>query len=178
MRLTPLKERILDYLHHLSVYDYIAYGWLLAVLVGSLLFAIALAGKKSKTALYMILIVLILMVTGPFGMKYGLDQTIRKVVLQDTNSTQLHFAKDLIVTGVIKNEGRIDLAGCRVFVKIVKKDSNRYKELLYALKPLRKKSVHLEKKLVKGDDLPYKIVFNHFAYKENLYRVDQSVECY
>lgn len=178
MHLTPIKERILDYLHHLSLYDYIAYGWLLAVLTGFLLLAIALSGRKPKAALSMILIVLILMITAPFGMKYGLDQTIRKVALADTNVTQLNFAKNLIVTGVIKNEGKIDLSGCRVFVKVVKKDPNHYKELLFALKPLRKKSLHLDKPLKKGTDMPYKIVLDHFAYKENLYRVDQSVECY
>ena len=178
MRLAPIKERILDYLHHLSIYDYIAYGWLLAVLISLLLLAIAMASKRPKTALFMIMLVLISMVLGPIGMKYGLDRTIRKVVLKDTNVTQLDFAKDLIVTGFIKNEGKIDLSGCRVFVSVLKNDPNRYKELLFTLKPLRKKSLHLTKSLTKGSDMPFKIVFDNFAYQNGYYRVEQSVECY
>ena len=178
MNLAPLKERILDYVHHLSTYDYIAYGWLAAVLVGFLLLAIALAGKKPKTALFLILVVLTGMMIGPLGLKYGLDQTIRKVVLADTNVTQLHFAKNLIVSGVIENEGKIDLHGCRVFVKVLKSDDNQYKELLYTLKPLRRKKIHLRQTLPKGGQLAYRVVLDRFALSEGTYRVKQSVECY
>jgi predicted ABC-type exoprotein transport system permease subunit len=178
MRLTPIKERIADYIHHLTLYDYIAYGWLLAVMVGFLLLAISLAGKKPKTALWMILVVLILMIAGPFGMKYGLDQTVRRVVLTESNVTQLHFARDLIVTVAIRNDGRIDLSGCRLFVRILRRDPDRYKEMLYSLKPLRVKTLHLEKGLKKGSDMSYRVVLSHFDYPEHLYRVDQRVECY
>ena len=178
MHLTTLKERILDYLHHLSPYDYIAYGWLVAVLVGFLLLSIVLAGKKPKTSLVLILIVLILMMAGPFGMKYALDRTIRKVALEDTNTTQLQFAKDLIVTGKIANEGKIDMSGCRVFVKVLKKDDNRYKQMLYKLKPLRKKSIHIKKRLAKGEEMAYRVVLEHFTLHKDTYVVEQNVECY
>ena len=178
MQITPLKERILDYLHHLTPYNYIAYGWLLAVLVRFLLLAIALSFKRPKSALFMILIVLLLMLPGPFLMKYALDQTVRKVTLTDTNVTQLKFAKDLIVTGFIENDGKIALKGCRLFVKVVKNDENRYKEMLYALKPLRKASLHLKQDLKEGEKLPYRLVLERFALKEGSYNVKQSVECY
>ncbi len=178
MHLTTLRERILDYLHHLSVYDYIAYGWLVAVLVGSLLLAIVLAGKKPKTSLLLILIVLVSMMAGPFGMKYALDRIVRKTALTDTNTTHLQFAKDLIVTGKIVNEGKIDFSGCRVFVTVLKKDENRYRQMLYMLKPLRKKSLHIEKRLPKGEEMAYRVVLEHFALREGTYDVRQRVECY
>lgn len=177
MHLTQLKVRILDYLHHLSNYDYIAYGWLAATLFGFLLLAIALAGKKPKLSLFMILIVLLFMMTGPLGMKYALDQTVRKVVLVDKNVTELPFSKNLVILGTIKNKGRVNMHGCRVFVDILKKDDNKYKQILYQLKPLRKKIITLNKKLDKGEEMAYKIVLDHFAMHNN-YLVRQSVECY
>ena len=177
MHLTQIKARIADYLHHLTNYDYIAYGWLLGVLVGFLLLAIALAGKSPKTALFMILLVLLLMVPGPFLMKYALDQTVRKTELTDLNTTQLSYAKNLIVLGKIKNRGRIDMEGCRVFADVVKLDSNRYKQFLYKLKPLRKQMLKIEKKLPKGEEMPYRIVFDNFDLKKK-YNVIQSVECF
>ncbi len=178
MNLTPLKERILDYVHHLTAYDYIAYGWLAAVLVGLLLLSIALIGKKTGLSLLLILFVLLGMMAGPFGIKYGLDHTVRKVVLTDTNTTQLTFAKNLIVVGEIANRGKVDMQGCRVFVNIVRKDPNRYKQLLWMLKPLRRKSMHIQRPLKRGSDMDYRVVFDHFAMQEGTYIVRQSVECY
>ena len=177
MHPVQIKARITDYLHHLTTYDYIAYGWLLGILIGFLLLAVALAGRKPKTSLFMILMVLIIMFIGPAGMKYGLDQTVRKVVLTDQNSTELPFAKNLVVLGKIKNSGRVDMAGCRVFVDILRKDENKYKELLYRLKPLRKQILKIDKRLPKGEEMPYKIVFDHFALQKGYY-INQSVECF
>jgi hypothetical protein len=143
-----------------------------------LLLAIALANKKPKTSLVLILMVLITMMAGPFGMKYLLDRTVRKVALEDTNTTQLQFAKDLIVTGKIANEGKIDMAGCRIFVSVLKKDDNPYKQMLYKLKPLRKKSIHIEKSLPKGEEMAYRVVLEQFTLHRDSYVVDQKVECY
>ncbi|RUM65561.1 MAG: hypothetical protein DSZ05_05855 [Sulfurospirillum sp.] len=172
-----IKARIVDYLHHLTDYDYIAYGWLLGVLVAFLLLSVLLSSRFPKTALLMVAIVLAGMITGPFAMKYLLDQTVRKVVLTDTHTTQLPFSKNLIVIGTIENQGRIDMSGCRIFVDILRKDTNRYKQFFYSLRPLRKEMLMIKKKVHKGDKMPYKVVFDHFAMKEG-YQVKQSVECF
>lgn len=177
MQLTTLKQRGLDYIHYLSTYDYIAYGWLLALLVSFLLMSIVLAGKKPKVSTFFILLVMVLMFTGPFGLKYGLDKIIRKTIIVDKNATQLPFSKNLIATGKIVNEGKITLQKCRVFVKIFKKDDNKYKQIMYTLKPIRKKTIILDKNLTKGETLTYRVVLDHFNY-QSPYSVDQSVECY
>jgi hypothetical protein len=177
MHPVQIKARIVDYLHHLTTYDYIAYGWLLGILIGFLLLAVVLAGTKPKTSLFMIFMVLTIMIVGPMGMKYGLDQTVRKVLLVDKNSTELPFAKNLVVFGKIKNFGRVDMAGCRVFVDVLRKEDNKYKELLYRLKPIRKQVLKIDKKLPKGEEMPYKIVFDHFKLEKGYY-VSQSVECF
>ena len=177
MHLTQIKARIADYLHHLTNYDYIAYGWLFGVLIGFLLLAIALVGRSPKIALLMILLVLLLMVPGPFLMKFGLDKTVRKIELTDLNTTYLSYAKNLIVLGTIQNRGRVNMEGCRVFVDVVRQDSNRYKQFLYRFKPLRKEILKIEKKLPKGGKMPYKIVFDNFHLKKK-YKIIQSVECF
>ena len=110
-------------------------------------------------------------------MKYALDQTVRKTELTDLNTTKLSYAKNLIVLGKIENRGRIDMQGCRVFVDVVKQDPNKYKQFLYRLKPLRKQMLKIEKKLPKGGEMPYKIVFDNFDLKKK-YNVIQSVECF
>ncbi len=176
MQLTTLKQRILDYTHNLTNYDYIAYGWLFAILICFLLLAIVLIGKKPKTSVFFMMIMLFVMIAGPFAIKYGLDQTIRKAVIVDENITELPFSKNLVVLGEVENRGKIDFNKCRVFLKVLKEDENRYKQLLYTLKPIRKKSVIINN-VLKGQKVAYKIVLDRFSPKIK-YLVKQSVECY
>ncbi len=177
MHTIDLKARILDYLHHLTIYDYVAYGWLMGVLLGMILLAIVLISSKPKFALTLILLVLLLMMIGPFAMKYGLDKTVRKVTLIDQNTTYLPFSKNLIVLGKIKNLGKIEMQGCRVFVDIVRIDENKYKTLLYRLKPIRKEMLKIVEPLKVEGTIPYRVVFDHFA-TDKKYAVRQEVECY
>ncbi len=178
LHLTDLKARIIDYLHHLSLYDYIAYGWLGAFLIVLILLSVLLAKRSPGFSLTLILIVLILMSAGPFGIKYLLDQTVRNVTIIDRNVTELPFSKNLIVLGNIRNNGKIDLRGCRVFVDIVRKDQNKYLTMLYRLKPIRKMMLKIEKPLKQDGMLPYKVVFDHFALPKKRYAVRQKVECF
>ncbi len=176
MHLTILKQRILDYAHNLTNYDYIAYGWLFALLICFLLLSVVLIGKKPKTSIFFMMLVSLFMIAGPFGIKYGLDQTVRKAVIVDENITQLPFSKNLVVLGEVENRGKIDFNRCRVFLSVLKKDDNEYLQLLYSLKPLRKKTIVVDK-IPKGEKSAYKIVLNRFSPKVK-YLVKQSVECY
>ncbi len=177
MHLTTLKQRILDYIHYLSIYDYIAYGWLLALLICFLLLAIVLANKKPKLATFFIFSVFVLMFIGPLGLKYGLDKIIRNALVVDQNSTQLPFSKNLVVVGKIENRGKVDFQKCRVFVKVLKEDKNKYKQILDLLKPIRKKTLTLDSNISKGKTLAYRVVLDHFDYHKS-YIVTQDVECY
>ncbi len=177
MHLTILKQRILDYIHYLSIYDYIAFGWLFALLVCFLLLSVVLINKKPTLSTFFLFTVFLLMFVGPFILKYGLDGIVRKAFLKDQNSTELPFSKNLIVSGVIENRGKIEFHSCRVFVKVLKEDSNKYKQILNLFKPIRKKTLHLEQNISKGNSLNYKVVLDKFDYKYP-YQVEQKVECY
>jgi len=177
MQLTTLKQRVLDYIHHLSTYDYIAYGWFLGVMLGFLLLAVILAGKKPKTSTFFLFIVLLSIMIGPFGLKYGLDKTIRNAEIVDENITELPFSQNLVVLGAIQNSGKIDYQKCRVFVNVLRDDPNEYKQILYTFKPIRKKTIVIDQNINKGEQMKYKVVLGNFKspYK---YYVSQSVECY
>ncbi len=172
-----LKQHLLDYIHALSIYDYIAYGWLFAILCFLLFIAIALIGKKPIRALTLIVLTMILMLIAPFGLKLFLDKTIRHAIIVDQNSTKLHFTPDLIVTGKVQNKGYVDFRTCRVRAKIFKKDTNRIKDTINRLKPLRQKTILLKKRLQQEAMEEFKIVFNRFDYP-GAYRVQISAECY
>jgi len=172
-----LRQHLLDYAHALSIYDYIAFGWLFAVLAFLLFIAIALIKKRPMRALTLIVLTMILMLTAPVGLKIFLDKTIRHAIIIDQNSTKLHFTPDLIVTGKVQNKGYVDFRTCRIRAKIFKKDTNKIKDTLNHLKPLRQKSILLKKELLQEATEEFKIVFNRFDYP-GAYRVQISAECY
>ncbi len=175
--LEQLKENLLDYLHTLTLYDYTAFGWLLFLFLIILTLAVLLGRKKPTLALFLIMIVILLMFVAPFGIKYFLDKTVRKVEVVTDKISKLHFASSLIVTGHLINSGKIPYQKCRINAKVFKINDNKYKNILNNLKPLRNKTIVVEKNISQGQEAMFKIVFDKFTYSKE-YNVTLSAGCY
>ena len=117
------------------------------------------------------------MFTAPIGIKIFLDKSVRKVEIQDKNSTLLNFSKALVVTGEIHNLGKIDMTKCYIKTKILKNTDNKYLNILYTLKPIRQRTTILDENLTKNSSKELKVVFKNFNYKKE-YRVTLDAECY
>jgi len=172
-----LKASLTDYIHTLTMYDYVAFGWLFGLLIMMILTALLSSKSKPKLASFLIFFSFILMFIGPIGVKLFLDKTIRKVKIIDQNSTKLNFSKLLVVTGKIENHGKIDLKKCYVSAKVLKISDNKYLNFLYNLKPIRKRTIITEANISKDTSEEFKVVFEKFNYKKD-YRVAVSAECY
>jgi hypothetical protein len=172
-----LKQRLTDYTDSLTMYDYAAFGWLLFILVVLILLAMISSKKKPKLAVSLIFFTFILMFTAPIGIKIFLDKSVRKVEIQDQNSTLLNFSKALVVTGELYNLGKINMTKCYIKTKILKKTDNKYLNILYNLKPIRQRTTILDENLTQNSSKELKIVFEKFNYQKE-YRVTLSAECY
>ncbi len=172
-----LKGSFLDYLHALSLYDYVAFGWLLFLFLIILTLAILLGRRKPRLAIFLIMITILLMFIAPFGMKYFLDNTVRKVDVVMDKVSKLHFASSLIVSGHLRNEGKVPFQKCRINAKVFKIDENKYKNMLNSLKPLRNKTIVVDKNISEGEEAMFKIVFENFKTTKD-YNVSLSAECY
>ncbi len=172
-----IRLKLFTYLHSLTIYDYVAFGWLLFLITIILVLIVLLARKKPKLAIWMTLLTLILIIAGPFGIKYFLDKSVRKVELLDTNITKLHYAQSLIITGKLKNSGKVKLQRCFISATVFQTFRNKYKNMLFRLKPLRKKTIFLEENLSKGDKKGFKIVIDHFNYSRD-FNTTLHAECY
>ncbi len=172
-----LKSSFIDYIQALTLYDYAAFGWLLFLFLIILTLAILLGRKKPTLALSLIMIVILLMFVAPFGMKYFLDTTVRKVVVVTDKVAKLHFASSLIITGHIINSGKVPYQKCRVNAKVFKISENKYKNILNSLKPLRNKTIVVDKNISQGEQAVFKIVFDKFTYTKE-YNVTLSARCY
>jgi ATP-dependent phosphoenolpyruvate carboxykinase len=118
-----------------------------------------------------------LIFVAPFGVKFFLDQSVRKVEVITDKITKLNFASSLIITGHIKNEGKIAYKKCQITAKVIKYDENEYKNTLNSLKPIISKSIDINKSISKGEEALFKIVIDDFKYKKD-YNVTLSGVCY
>jgi len=175
--LKGLKQRLTDYTDSLTMYDYAAFGWLLFLLVILILLALLSSKKKPKLAVSLIFLTFILMFTAPIGIKIFLDKSVRKVEIQDQNSTLLNFSKALVVTGKLYNLGKIDMTRCYIKTKILKQTDNKYLNILYNLKPIRQRTTILDENLTQNSSKELKVVFEKFNYQKE-YRVTLFAECY
>ncbi len=175
--LQGLKHRFIDYSHSLTMFDYFAYGWLFFLLIVLILLALLFSKKKPKLSISLIFLTFILMFTAPLGIKIFLDQTVRKVEIQDQNQTYLKFSKALLVTGKITNIGKVDMKKCYIITKVLKKSKNKYINLLYALKPIVKRTIIMDKNITQYKSQEFKVLFEKFKYPKE-YQVTVSAECY
>jgi len=175
--LKNLKMSLVDYVNSLTIYDYIAFGWLIFLLFILLLLSVLLFRKKPKLASFLLFIVFITMFTGPVFTKIFLDKTVRKVEIVDQNHTLLNFSKSLIVTGKLYNKSKIDFYICHVSAKVLKVSDNKYKNIINSIKPIRKKSIIIDVNISKNEYKEFKMIFEEFKYKNN-YNVITVAECY
>ena len=175
--LKDFKLRILDYAHHLTIYDYFAYFLVGVFFLFSFIIFILIAKRRLGLGLLWFFFSILIVLVSPVAIKIYFDKTVKKVEIIDQRVKKLNFARMLVIKGKIKNLGKIDFKKCRVFAKVVKTDKNKYKNILNNLKPKRYMSILLDKKLNKGESLPFKIVFKNF---EPTYKYETKVygECY
>jgi len=125
----------------------------------------------------LIFVSILLLFAGPFGVKYFLDQSVRKVEVVKDEVVKLNYLPELIIKGHLINIGKVDYHGCTIEAKILKSDPNRYKNILYSLKPLYKKSIYLDKNVSIKERVDFKMVIENFVYKKD-FNVTLSGVCY
>ncbi len=177
MNLAQLKQSLSEYIEHLTLYDYAAYGWLLFLFVIVLILALVVSKKRPILSIILILFSVISIFIAPFGIKYFLDNSVRKSVIIDKNVTKFNFKDVLVVTGSVKNSGKIDFQKCSVHAKIIKYHKNSIKDFLSKFKPLKIKSILLDEEIKKNEQKKFKIVFENFKYSGE-YNVTVDAECY
>jgi len=159
------------------MYDYAAFGWLIFLFIIIMTLVILLSRKKPKLALFLVFVSILLIFVAPFGVKFFLDQSIRKVEVITDKITKLNFASSLVVTGHIRNDGKITYNKCQVTAKVIKYDENEYKNTLNSLKPIISKSIDINESIYQGEEALFKIVIDDFKYKKD-YNVTLSGVCY
>lgn len=177
MKLEALKTSALNYMSHFTMYDYMAYAWLILLFFVFILLSIFLAKKKLLISILMFMISLAILFFGPFVLKHYLDIFLRPTEIKNIQMKKLNFTDALIVTGEIKNISKMSFSLCGVNVSVLKASSSALENFANSLKPLLNKSMFLDKTLDINETKEFRVVFDYYTYDKDI-NISVQTECY
>lgn len=177
MNFDALKTSILNYIQYFTMYDYIAYAWLILTFFITILLAIVLAKRSVILSLLTLIFALILLISGPFILKTLLDSYLRPSNANITLSKKLLYSDILLVNGSIQNNSQKNFSICTVSANIFKYAKSGLNKYIYKLKPFRKKTISVKKELKVNETEEFKIIFYNFTYPNDI-NITVSSECY
>jgi len=170
-------EYIKLYLQNLTIYDYVGLIWLVLVFFLLLVFGLYFLKSKPIFSLFTILFSFIFLIAGFFGVKYFLDTTIRKSVVHISKIKILRYSNSLIIEANITNKGKIPFKECIITIKTIKHSSNKIKDFIASLKPVRKESILLKRQILKNRSYKFKTMIDNMVYQKDFNTTAQSM-CY
>ena len=161
-----MKEKLLAFLHTLTVYDFIYFGAVFLLFILLILLTLLLRRKITLALFILLLAILDLSIGLTFGFGYFHDYLFKNSITV-TKAKKLHFVQAVVIEGKLKNESKFDFKSCRLTATIYKETHNKYKNLLFRLKPLKSKTLTL-KDIPQGADVDFKILIEPFSYKKDI----------
>lgn len=165
------------YFHYLTFYDYCGMFWVLLSFFLFIILAFCFIRKKIVLSLLIFIFSFIFLFGAFFGIKIFLDNTIRKNKITILHAKQLHFENALVISGKLKNLGRINFNKCIITFKISKKTNNKIKNIIYNIKPISKRSIIIDKEILRNNSYIFKTILNNIIYKDNL-NLTAHANCY
>ena len=176
-KVDTFKASILNYVHHFSMYDYIAYIWLILIFFVAILLSILLAKKSPIFSILIFMLSLGLLFAGPFVLKHYLDKYLRLSSAKPILIKKLSFSDTLIVTGLVTNLSKKSFSTCTVNVSILKSSKSNIQNFINQLKPLLKQSISIDKPIDANESEEFRIVFDRYIYANDI-NVSIKSECY
>lgn len=170
-----MKAHIQNFIHHLLLYDYLLFGGVFILFVLVLILAIVLRHKMGLAVFFVILAFGILTV-GPIGGYIALHQYLfkHKIIIKEIKALQ--FTEALLIKGDINNTSKRPFNECTLHAGVYKVTHNKYIDPVYRYIPFKKSSLKLEKKIIPGESIPFKLFVEPFRYSKD-YNVTLKAEC-
>ncbi len=165
-----------DFVSAMTLYDYLGMALLVLFFIFFIVLAVSLR-QKTAAAIFFSLLAFVTLLAGPFGVKEGFDELIRKTDTTISEYKKLNYSNALVVKGKLKNSGKIDFSRCKLHVRVLKVSDNKYMNYLNRLRPVATKTQPLDKALAKGDDISFDVIIDNFTY-QNDFNVTAKGECY
>lgn len=158
-----MKNQFMDFLHQLSLYDYLLFGGILFLFLLTLFLAIFFH-HKLKLAVTLIILSFIILTAGPPVGYLTLHYYLYKHSINLTTVRDLQFTDALVLRGEIKNISKLPINNCTLYVGVAKKSPYAILNRLYPYIPFRRKTVDLDLSMKPGESHEFKILIEPFHY--------------
>lgn len=169
-----MKERIIEFIHDLTNYDYILFAALFVIFL-LLLISTLLLRKKRFLGSFMLLLSLAVLFIGPVVGYIQLHEYLYKNSSKITNIKALEFTPALVVIANMTNESQRDFSTCKINVNIFKVAHNQLLDAIFPFNPFQTMQV-IETNILKGETRDLKIIVEPFTYKQD-YNVSLDTDC-
>jgi hypothetical protein len=160
-----MKEKILDFINTLTIYDYIYFISVVVIFI-VLILLVLLLRKKLTLALFLLLIAILDISLGPtLGFEF-FHNYLYKNKITITKAKKLKFLEAVVIEGVLKNQSKFDFKECKILVDLTKDTHNKYKNFILKLKPLKEKKITITN-IKKNESKKFKILIEPFKYKKD-----------
>lgn len=170
-----MKARIIDFIHHLIIYDYLLFGGIFVLFLLLLVLAIALRHKMVLAVIFVLLAFGVL-TAGPVIGYIKLHQYLFKntIILHEVKA--LEFTEALLIKGDINNTSKRPFKECSIYVGVYKVSHYKYLDKIYPYIPFKKGSLKIVEPIAPGKSAPFKLFVEPFRYAKD-YNITIKGEC-
>ncbi|HLD23127.1 MAG TPA: DUF2393 family protein [Sulfuricurvum sp.] len=170
-----MKAKIIDFINHLLLYDYLLFGGIFVLFLLLLVLAIALKNKMGL-AIFMVLLAFTVLTVGSVVGYIKLHQYLFKNKIALHQVKALEFTEALLIKGEITNLSKRTFQECTIYAGAHKVSHNRYLDRVYPLFPFKKGSLKLSEPISPGKSAPFKLFIEPFRYTKD-YNITIKGEC-
>ncbi|WP_295051623.1 DUF2393 family protein [Sulfuricurvum sp.] len=170
-----MKAKIIEFIHHLIIYDYFLFGGIFVLFLLLLVLAIALRHKMALAIAFVVLAFGVL-TAGPIVGYLQLHHYLfkNKIILHEVKALQ--FTEALLIKGDISNTSKRSFQECTVSTGVYKVTHNRYLDRLYPYVPFKKSSLKVIESIPPGKSKPFKLFVEPFSYTKD-FNITIKAEC-
>lgn len=170
-----MKAHIIDFIHHLIIYDYLLFGGIFILFLLFLVLAIALRHKMALAVLFVVLAFGTLTAGSVVGYiqlhKYLFKN---KIILHEVKA--LEYTEALLIKGDINNTSKRSFKECTITTGVYKVTHNKYLDRIYPYFPFKKSSQKFANPIPAGESKPFKLFVEPFRYTKD-FNITIKAEC-
>jgi len=169
--------QVLDnFLAQLHTYDYYAFIWITLIFVLLLILSIVMTKKSPPKAVLIMLSAFVILLAGPFISFHLIHNFVYKTELNVDLIKKLHYSKSLVVKGTLRNKGIEDFGNCVIKADVFKTNQNSLKDFVSKLKPMKNKTIFIDKKIVPGEIHIFNFIIEPYEYRGD-FNVSLEASC-
>jgi len=169
-----MKEKITAFINHLLVYDYILFSSAFALFLLFIILAILLRNRLGIALFFVLFGFATLLLVPSFGY-IQMHKYLFKNTTELISYKQLSFVSAVVVKGKLTNDSKFNFKECKVTATVYKYTSNKLKNYIYKLKPLKKSSM-LVHNIERNSTQEFKFIVEPFSYSKD-YNITLGASC-